>query len=129
MEWAEEENYVFHMEPFREPISQWSKTAIQPSIFQNSLKQFLEKPIPDLSVSRCASRLSWGVPVPNDPSQTIYVWLDALINYLSVIPSQDFWPPKVHVIGKDILKFHGIYWPAFLLVANLELPEKIHVHR
>jgi len=83
VEWAEEENYVFPLEPFRESISKWSQTAIQPSIFQKSLKQFLANPIPDLSVSRCSSRLSWGVPVPNDPSQTIYVWLDALINYLS----------------------------------------------
>ena len=130
VEWAEEENYVFPLEPFRESISKWSQTAIQPSIFQKSLKQFLANPIPDLSVSRCSSRLSWGVPVPNDPSQTIYVWLDALINYLSVInyPIKTTWPPNVQVIGKDILKFHGVYWPAFLLAAKLELPERIHVH-
>ena len=131
VEWAEEENYVFPLEPFRHEVSKWTKTAVKPQIFRNSLKQFLENPIPDLSVSRCSSRLSWGIPVPNDPSQTIYVWLDALINYLSVIgyPGDlQTWPPNCHVIGKDILKFHAIYWPAFLLAADLELPRKILCH-
>ena len=87
--------------------------------------------LPDLSVSRPSSRLHWGIPVPEDSSQTIYVWLDALINYLTVAGYPDKmanWPPNCHVIGKDILKFHAIYWPAFLIAAGLELPKNILCH-
>ena len=87
--------------------------------------------LPDLSVSRPSRRLHWGIPVPDDPSQTIYVWLDALVNYLTAAgyPSKmSVWPPNCHVIGKDILKFHAIYWPAFLMAAHLELPRKILCH-
>ena len=77
--------------------------------------------------------MQWGIPVPEDPSQTVYVWLDALINYLTVCgyPNQDFkknWSPDCHVIGKDILKFHAIYWPSFLMAAGLDLPKKILCH-
>lgn len=87
--------------------------------------------MPDLSVSRASSRFHWGIPVPNDPSQTIYVWLDALTNYLTVAgypKNLSMWPPNCHVIGKDILKFHAIYWPAFLMALELDLPEKIFCH-
>lgn len=75
--------------------------------------------------------MGWGIDVPDDPSQKIYVWLDALTNYLTVAnyPNQLYiWPPNVHVIGKDILKFHGIYWPAFLIAAGLEPPQQLLVH-
>lgn len=91
----------------------------------------------DLSVSRPKERLSWGIPVPDDPSQTIYVWLDALINYLTKanypfqIPGREHaagWPADVHVIGKDIVRFHCIYWPAFLLALDLPLPKQIMTH-
>lgn len=91
----------------------------------------------DLSISRPVERLSWGIPVPDDPSQTIYVWLDALINYLTKanypfqIPGQEHaagWPADVHVIGKDIVRFHCIYWPAFLLALDLPLPKQILTH-
>lgn len=91
----------------------------------------------DLSVSRPVERLSWGIPVPDDPSQTIYVWLDALINYLTKanypfqIPGQEHaagWPADLHVIGKDIVRFHCIYWPAFLLALDLPLPKQIMTH-
>ena len=86
---------------------------------------------PDLSISRPRNRLHWGIPVPEDPKQTIYVWLDALINYLTAAGYPDTmtnWPPDCHVIGKDILKFHAIYWPAFLMAANLDLPKRILCH-
>ena len=86
---------------------------------------------PDLSISRPRNRLHWGIPVPEDPKQTIYVWLDALINYLTGAGYPDTmmnWPPDCHVIGKDILKFHAIYWPAFLMAANLDLPKRILCH-
>ena len=92
---------------------------------------FIGDILPDLSVSRPSSRLHWGIPVPQDSSQTIYVWLDALINYLTAAGYPDkmeYWPPACHVIGKDILKFHAIYWPAFLLAAGIELPRKILCH-
>ena len=82
-------------------------------------------------MSRPSSRLHWGIPVPEDSTQTIYVWLDALINYLTVAgyPERiENWPPNCHIIGKDILKFHAIYWPAFLMAAGLELPRKILCH-
>ncbi len=136
VEWAEEENYVFKLEPFRERITKWldDQDAIKPSIFKGHLQMFLSDEMPDLSVSRPRSRLKWGIPVPGDDSQTIYVWLDALVNYLTVAGYPDLdrikrsWPPDCHVIGKDILKFHAIYWPSFLMAAGLELPRRILCH-
>ena len=88
----------------------------------------------ELSVSRCSQRLQWGIPVPNDPSQVIYVWLDALANYLTVsgypnLEGQGIWPPDVQIVGKDILKFHAWYWPAFLMAADIQpLPKQIRCH-
>ena len=91
----------------------------------------------DLSISRPLERLSWGIPVPDDATQTIYVWLDALINYLTKanypfqIPGQENaagWPADCHVIGKDIVRFHCIYWPAFLMALDLPLPKQIFTH-
>ena len=91
----------------------------------------------DLSISRPSERLSWGIPVPDDSTQTIYVWLDALINYLTKanypfqIPGQENaagWPADCHVIGKDIVRFHCIYWPAFLMALDLPLPKKFFTH-
>ncbi len=89
----------------------------------------------DVSVSRPSKQLSWGIPVPNDPSQTMYVWVDALSNYISALgwdhdggDFKKFWPADVHLIGKDILRFHAIIWPAILLSAEIELPKAIYVH-
>lgn len=91
----------------------------------------------DLSISRPSERLSWGIPVPDDATQTIYVWLDALINYLTKanypfqIPGQESaagWPADCHVVGKDIVRFHCIYWPAFLMALDLPLPKQIFTH-
>lgn len=89
----------------------------------------------DLSISRPSQRVQWGIPVPDDPSQTIYVWLDALLNYPVQVgyPNASFvqdgaWPADVHVIGKDILRFHCIYWPAFLMALDLPLPRKVLSH-
>ena len=130
VEWAEEENYVFPLEKFRPQVQKWVENSVYPVKFRSNLSGLLSETLPDLSVSRSSSRLQWGIPVPEDPSQTIYVWLDALINYLTVVgyPNMKIWPPDCHVIGKDILKFHAIYWPSFLLAANLELPRKILCH-
>ncbi|GAB5575859.1 methionine--tRNA ligase [Prionailurus iriomotensis] len=134
--WTKEENYIFRLSQFREPLQQWLRgdpQAITPEPFHHAVLQWLEEELPDLSVSRRSSHLHWGIPVPGDDSQTIYVWLDALVNYLTVIgyPNAEFkswWPTTSHIIGKDILKFHAIYWPALLLGAGMSPPHRIYVH-
>ncbi|KAG9281215.1 methionine-tRNA ligase, mitochondrial [Astyanax mexicanus] len=135
VEWMKEDNYLFRLSDFRTQLQDWLKSnpkAIQPEKFYHIVLQWLENDLPDLSVSRQRSRLQWGIPVPGDPEQTIYVWLDALVNYLTVVgyPEEhsDWWSVAHHVVGKDILKFHAVYWPAFLLAAGLPLPRSIYVH-
>ncbi|XP_021329980.2 methionine--tRNA ligase, mitochondrial [Danio rerio] len=136
VEWMNEDNYMFRLSDFRTQLLHWLRSnpnTIQPVKFQHLVLQWLEDDdIPDLSVSRQKSRLQWGIPVPGDPEQTIYVWLDALVNYLTVVGypqnHSKWWSVVHHVVGKDILKFHAIYWPAFLLAAGLALPQKIYVH-
>jgi methionyl-tRNA synthetase len=113
-------------------------SAIQPLIRGNEVIKMLQNnDLEDLSVSRPAARLQWGIPVPGDASQVIYVWLDALTNYLSGCgyPQNQHenlenqgWSSVIHVIGKDITKFHSIYWPAFLLGAGMKLPQEILAH-
>lgn len=131
----EEDNYMFRLSDFRTELLHWLRSnpkVIQPVKFHDLVLQWLEDDIPDLSVSRQKSRLQWGVPVPGDPEQTIYVWLDALVNYLTVVGypqnHSQWWTAVHHVVGKDILKFHAIYWPAFLMAAGLPLPRGIYVH-
>ncbi|XP_044522367.1 methionine--tRNA ligase, mitochondrial [Gracilinanus agilis] len=134
--WMKEENYIFRLSQFREPLRQWlldDPQAITPDPFRHTVLQWLEEDLPDLSVSRGNSHLYWGLPVPGDPTQTIYVWVDALVNYLTVIGYPDseqeaWWPATHHIIGKDILKFHAIYWPALLLGAGMTPPHRIYVH-
>lgn len=130
-----EENYMFRLSAFRPQLLDWFRgnpRVIQPERFHQTVLQWLQEDLPDLSVSRQRSRLQWGIPVPGDAEQTIYVWLDALVNYLTVAGYPDkhdqWWHVAHHIIGKDILKFHAIYWPAFLLGAGLPLPQAIHVH-
>ncbi|XP_052867001.1 methionine--tRNA ligase, mitochondrial [Anopheles cruzii] len=136
VEWTEEQNYMFRLSQYQDEVRYWVKglkERVQPEKFQRILLDYLEDPLPDISISRPVSRVSWGVPVPTDPSQSVYVWLDALVNYLTVAgyPDEGFrtrWPPTAQVLGKDILKFHGIYWPAFLIAAKLEPPHQLLVH-
>lgn len=135
VEWMKEENYMFRLSGFRSQLLDWLREtprAIQPERFYHSVLQWLQEELPDLSVSRQKSRLQWGIPVPGDDNQTIYVWLDALVNYLTVVGyphnHERWWNVAHHIIGKDILKFHAIYWPSFLLGAGLPLPQTIHVH-
>lgn len=134
VEWSEEDNYMFKLSAFREELLNWldsNPCVIEPTKFQTLNRLNIENDLPDISVSRPASRLHWGIPVPGDSSQTIYVWLDALVNYLTVAGyphDNSYLPIDCHVIGKDILKFHAIYWPAFLLAAGLELPKKYICH-
>lgn len=133
--WTEEDNYMFRLSHFRPQLLHWldtNKGVIQPSKFERIVRSYIEC-LSDLSISRSRDRLSWGIPVPNDSSQVIYVWLDALTNYLTVTgyPGDgcgQHWPADCQVVGQDILKFHAVYWPAFLLGAGLPLPKKIICH-
>ena len=127
-----ETNTFFKLSEFREKLLEWYKTnPIFPTNRANEIVQIVEKDLRDLSVSR--ARVNWGIPVPDNDEQTIYVWIDALANYLTAIGWPDtpgwetMWPP-VHVIGKDILKFHSIYWPAMLMALELPLPKQIVTH-
>lgn len=130
-----EENYMFRLSVFRPQLLDWLREdpgVVQPECFHQHVLKWLQQDLPDLSVSRHRSRLQWGVSVPNDPDQTIYVWLDALLNYLTVAGFPDshkgWWNVVHHIVGKDIIKFHAIYWPAFLLAAGLPLPKRLYVH-
>ncbi|THV08315.1 hypothetical protein K435DRAFT_832837 [Dendrothele bispora CBS 962.96] len=138
VEFSEETNYMFRLSSFREALLQHyttHKDAIFPDAYQTYVLGILESPLEDISISRPHSRLSWGIPVPNDPEHTIYVWVDAVISYLTGIgyPWKDTglshgWPVDIQVIGKDIVRFHTIYLPAILLALNLPLPQRLLTH-
>eukprot|EP01119_Soliformovum_irregulare_P018736 TRINITY_DN5799_c0_g2_i1.p1 TRINITY_DN5799_c0_g2~~TRINITY_DN5799_c0_g2_i1.p1 ORF type:complete len:391 (-),score=71.39 TRINITY_DN5799_c0_g2_i1:920-2092(-) len=136
VDWVVEHNYRFKLEEFQQKLLHHYKThpdTIVPNSKYNEVIALLSKGLPDLSISRIGSRVRWGLKVPDDPTQSVYVWLDALTNYLTVtgFPDEGFekkWPAQYHVIGKDILKFHAIYWPAFLMGVGLPLPRKIVTH-
>jgi methionyl-tRNA synthetase len=139
VEWTSEVNYHFRLSQFRDRLLQHYKENpdfIIPASRQSFIVKEVENGLQDLSVSRPASRLQWGIAVPNDESQTIYVWLDALINYLTYAgypfaPGNEkasIWPPNCQVIGKDIIKFHCIYWPAFLMALDIPLPKQFLTH-
>ena len=137
VEWVEEESHIFLNYPLAKKLLdhyQNNKDFILPQSRRNEVISFVEKGLKDLSISRTS--FSWGIPVPGDKKHVIYVWLDALTNYLSALnfPNtndpkyKSFWPADLHIIGKDILRFHAIYWPAFLLAANLPLPKRVFGH-
>ncbi|KAJ3384713.1 methionyl-tRNA synthetase, partial [Chytriomyces hyalinus] len=144
VEWTVEENYKFRLGDLKNRLVEWLEAnpdAILPKAqylnILNTLKASGEESLGDISVSRPSSRLQWGIPVPDDPSHVIYVWLDALTNYLTVAgypwpdsasQAKSAWPAQWHVVGKDIVKFHAIYWPAFLMAAELPLPKHIISH-
>ncbi|EPY51478.1 methionine-tRNA ligase [Schizosaccharomyces cryophilus OY26] len=139
VQWSSEMNYHFKLTSLQSrliELYEQEPSFVQPSIYHSQILTELKSGLQDLSISRPRSRLSWGIPVPKDDSQTIYVWLDALVNYLTVTGypwiSSDHvnggWPADVHIIGKDIIRFHCIYWPAFLMAAGLPLPKQILVH-
>ncbi len=137
VEWLEEESYFFKLSAWQDKLLKFydeNKKFILPSSRRNEVIQFVKKGLKDLSISRTS--FSWGIPVPKNEKHVIYVWLDALTNYISALNYPDtndnkfknFWPADVHIIGKDILRFHAIFWPAFLFAAKLPLPKRVFGH-
>lgn len=132
-----EENYYFRMSAFSDKIREAienRKLEIVPEFRKKEFLSLLDSGLQDVSFSRPKKNLSWGIPVPDDPTQVMYVWIDALSNYLTVIgypdnPEwQEYWPADVQVIGKDILRFHAAIWPAMLMALDVPLPKKLLVH-
>lgn len=131
-----EESYFFRMSRYQKRLLRYLLTHpdfIQPKSRRNEVISFVKGGLKDLSISRTSFR--WGIPVPNDDRHVIYVWFDALTNYLTAIGYPDdqkrfkkFWPADVHIIGKDILRFHAVYWPTFLMAVGLPLPKRIYSH-
>jgi len=137
VEWIEEESYFFRLSKWQDKLLEYyekNNDFISPISRKNEVVSFVKSGLKDLSISRMA--FTWGIKVPNNPKHVIYVWLDALTNYISALnyPNtsgdlfKKFWPASVHIIGKDILRFHAVYWPAFLMAANIQLPNKIYGH-
>jgi methionyl-tRNA synthetase len=137
VEWLEEDSYFFKLSAWTEKLLDHYKQNndfILPASRKNEVVSFVEKGLKDLSISRTS--FSWGIPVPKNGKHVIYVWLDALTNYISALnfPNindekyKNFWPADIHIIGKDILRFHAVFWPAFLFAAKLPLPKRIFSH-
>jgi methionyl-tRNA synthetase len=136
-QWLEEENYYFLLSRYQERLAEHYRANpdwVRPRSRYNEALSFIEQGLEDISISR--SSITWGVPLPWDPEQVVYVWVDALINYLSAltyaVPGEElvpvFWPAQVHVMAKDILKFHAVIWPALLMSAGFALPEGEFIH-
>ena len=136
IEIVEEENYFFRLSKYQNKVQKLienDKYKIYPKSRKNEVLSFIREGLQDISFSRTKKNLPWGIPVPNDPNQTMYVWCDALTNYLTGIgfPKKSiskWWPANVHVIGKDIIRFHAIYWPAMLISAGIPVPKELFVH-
>ena len=137
VEWVEEESYFFKLSAYQEKLLKFYEANpdfVQPKGRYNEVKRFVESGLRDLSISRAT--FNWGVPVPGDERHVMYVWVDALTNYITYLgyPDRDaedfkkFWPADCHVVGKDILRFHAVYWPAFLMSADIECPKRIYAH-
>jgi len=137
VEWIEEESFFFKLSKWQQKLLDYYENNpdfISPKSRKNEVISFVKSGLKDLSISRKA--FSWGIQVPNNPNHVIYVWLDALTNYISALnyPNTDdkmykkYWPASVHLIGKDILRFHAIYWPAFLMAAKIPPPQKVYGH-
>jgi len=137
VEWVEEESFFFKLSAWQNKLLDFydkNDKFILPISRRNEVINFVKSGLKDLSVSRTS--FTWGIRTPNNSKHIIYVWLDALTNYLSALnyPDtkdslyRDFWPASLHVIGKDILRFHAIYWPAFLLAANIDPPKRVFSH-
>lgn len=139
VEWTSERNYHFRLSAFKDRLLEFymaNPKFVVPAARMNDVVKWVSRGLEDLSVSRPMERLSWGIRVPEDETQTIYVWLDALVNYITKAgypwapgkESDGGWPADVQVIGKDIVRFHCIYWPAFLLALDMPPPKQILTH-
>ena len=137
VEWVEEPSYFFRLSAWQERLLEFyekNPQAVAPESRRNEVISFVSGGLNDLSVSRAS--LKWGIPVPGDPDHTMYVWLDALTNYISAAGFPDtecdlyrtYWPCDLHMVGKDILRFHAVYWPAFLMAAGVEPPTRVFAH-
>ncbi|GLK84126.1 methionine--tRNA ligase [Ancylobacter defluvii] len=137
VEWTEENSYFFRLSAYQEKLLAWYEAHpdfIRPESRRNEVLSFVKGGLQDLSISR--TTFSWGVPVPDDPTHVMYVWVDALTNYITGVGFPDdasqtferFWPADLHVIGKDIIRFHAVYWPAFLMSAGLPVPKTVFAH-
>lgn len=136
VEWNEEESYFFRLSAYQDrllALYDEQPGFIGPQERRNEILSFVRSGLKDLSISR--TTFDWGVPVPGDGKHVMYVWVDALTNYITAAGYPDenaekwnFWPANVHVIGKDIIRFHAVYWPAFLLSAGVELPKRVYAH-
>jgi methionyl-tRNA synthetase len=141
VERVKEKNYFFRLSKYAPRLLEWyarTPSPVQPESRRNEVRSFVEGGLRDLSISRTAASVKWGIPVPGDPSHTVYVWIDALTNYLTVLGGPNavaagtgkgaFWSAAHHLIAKDILRFHAVYWPAMLWSAGLEPPAEIFCH-
>lgn len=136
VEWVEEPSYFFRLSDWEEPLLKFyaeNPGFILPQSRRNEVLSFVKGGLQDLSVSRTSFK--WGIPVPDDDAHIMYVWLDALTNYITAVgyPETDgeyaqYWPADLHMVGKDILRFHAVYWPAFLMAAELEPPRRVFAH-
>ncbi len=137
VEWVEEESYFFKLSAYQDRLLDLYARVpdfVLPRERLNEVASFVKGGLKDLSVSR--TTFSWGIPVPNDPKHVMYVWVDALTNYITAVGFPDtesemfrrYWPADLHVIGKDIVRFHAVYWPAFLMSASIEVPRRIFSH-
>ncbi len=137
VEWVEEPSYFFRLSAYTEPLLahyEANPGFILPRTRRNEVVSFVGQGLRDLSVSRAS--FQWGIPVPGDDAHVMYVWLDALTNYITAAGYPDtegaafktYWPADLHIIGKDILRFHAVYWPAFLMSAGIDLPKRVFAH-
>jgi methionyl-tRNA synthetase len=124
-----EENYFFKLSAFTNRLLEFYEAHpdfIQPEIRRNEVVSFVKQGLSDLSITRTS--IKWGIPVEADPSHVFYVWFDALTAYISAVEGENLWPADLHLIGKEIVRFHAVYWPAFLMAAGWELPKRIFAH-
>ncbi|WP_446699195.1 methionine--tRNA ligase [Agrobacterium cavarae] len=137
VEWVEEESYFFKLSEYQDKLLKHyeeNPDFIGPAERRNEIISFVKSGLKDLSVSR--TTFDWGIKVPDDPKHVMYVWVDALTNYITATgyiedkngPRAKYWPADVHIIGKDIIRFHAVYWPAFLMSAGLPLPKRVYAH-
>lgn len=131
VEWVEEPSYFFKLSAWQDKLLEFyeeNPSFILPETRSNEVISFVKSGLNDLSISRTSFK--WGIGVPGQPDHIIYVWLDALFNYISALEDKKdiYWPCDLHIVGKDILRFHAVYWPAFLMAANIELPKRVFAH-